>query len=95
MTDRPSRHLRLVPPLPEQPGDRPTFTHGRDQMAILLRLRHPSRQNDEPKQYTCFLGSAGDFTPGDRRVTPQPVLIDCAGQSPKWVTFAGGCQWYR
>ena len=38
----------------------------------------------------CFLGSAGDFTPADRSVTPQPVLIDCAGQSPKWVTFAGG-----
>jgi len=38
----------------------------------------------------CFLGSAGDFTPGDRRVSPLPVLIDCAALLPKWTSFQGG-----
>jgi hypothetical protein len=38
----------------------------------------------------CFLGSAGDSTPAQRRISPIPVLIDCAGHRPAWTAFAGG-----
>jgi hypothetical protein len=31
-----------------------------------------------------------DNAPGDRRLKPQPVMIDCAAASPSWLAFGGG-----